>query len=85
MVSEINTKRSVGLTVFDKGVTIKIGNCTIPVSHNIPEPGSIVEVRYLYAHKNGSLYQPVYLGVRNDLDEKDASYSQIKFKSEIED
>jgi bifunctional non-homologous end joining protein LigD len=85
IVSEINTKRSVGLTVFDKGVTIKIGNCTIPVSHNIPEPGDIVEVRYLYAYKNGSLYQPVYLGVRNDLDEKDASYSQIKFKSEIED
>lgn len=85
MVSEINAKRSVGLTVFDKNVTIKIGNCTIPVSHNIPELGDIVEIRYLYAYKNGSLYQPVYLGVRNDLDEKDANYSQIKFKSEIED
>ena len=89
MVSEINAKRSVGLIVYETGVPVRfpvrIGNCTIPVSHPIPEVGDIVEIRYLYAYKNGSLYQPTYLGVRSDLDEKDINYSQIKFKSEVED
>lgn len=85
-VSEINAKRSVRLSVFDKtnNLWVSIGNCTIPVNHDIPSPGDIVEIKYLYAYKNGSLYQPTYLGVRLDLDQNDAIIDQIKFKSEDE-
>lgn len=85
-VSEINAKRSIKLSVKDKtnNLWISIGNCTIPVNHDIPAPGDIVEIKYLYAYKNGSLYQPIYLGVRVDLDENDAIIDQIKFKSENE-
>ena len=83
-VSEINAKRSIKLSVLDENSKywINVGNCTIPVNHDIPSPGDIVEIKYLYAYKNGSLYQPIYLGVRSDLDQNDAIYKQIKFKSE---
>lgn len=85
-VSEINAKRSVRLSVMDKknNLWVSIGNCTIPANHDIPNPGDIVEIKYLYAYKNGSLYQPIYLGVRLDLDQNDAIIDQIKFKSENE-
>lgn len=87
-VSEINAKRSVRLSVIDKTggrpVWVSIGNCTIPVNHPIPSPGEIVEIKYLYAYKNGSLYQPIYLGVRSDLDQNDANLEQLKFKSEVD-
>lgn len=82
VVSEINNKRSVGLNVYENNTAVFIGNCTIPVNHPIPSPGDIVEIKYLYAYKNGSLYQPIYLGTRTDLDEKDCEIKQIKFKSE---
>lgn len=83
-VSEINAKRSVRLSVLDENSKhwVNIGNCTIPSNHDVPNPGDIVEIKYLYAYKNGSLYQPIYLGVRSDLDQNDAIYKQIKFKSE---
>lgn len=84
-VSEVgNTKRSVSLRVYDNNLQVFIGNCTIPVNHPMPNKGDIVEIKYLYAYKNGSLYQPIYLGVRSDIDKNDCSYKQIKFKSEDE-
>lgn len=83
VVSEIsNKKRSVGVRVYEQGIPVFIGNCTIPVNHPIPNLGDVVEIKYLYAYKNGSLYQPIYLGVRSDIDENDCIYSQLKFKSE---
>jgi bifunctional non-homologous end joining protein LigD len=67
-----NAKRSVQLAVLDeKGDEVFIGNVTVPPSMDIPEVDSLVEVRYLYAHEGGSLYQPVLLGVRTDKDEAD--------------
>ena len=38
-------------------------------------------MRYLYAHPGGSLYQPVYLGPRDDVDREDCRLSQLKYKS----
>ncbi len=65
VVGGVNAKRSVTLELGGKN----IGNVTIPPSHDIPEPGQVVEIRYLYVTgKGGSLYQPVYLGVRDDVD-----------------
>ncbi|MEA3189292.1 MAG: bifunctional non-ous end joining protein LigD, partial [Chthoniobacter sp.] len=58
-------------------------NVTIPANHRIPGVGVIVEVRYLYAFKeSGSVFQPVYLGERNDVLASDCTTRQLKFKPE---
>lgn len=64
-VRRLNTKRSVALGVEGAGGKIVgVGNVTIPPNHDIPNEGELVKVRYLYAYRGGSLYQPVYLGSR---------------------
>lgn len=82
VVAKLNaTKRSVAIGGFDDdGHMHNLGNVTIPPNHEIPSKGDIVEVRYLYAYKGGSLYQPVYLGKRSDQDANDCSLSQLKYK-----
>jgi bifunctional non-homologous end joining protein LigD len=57
IVAEHNTTRSVGLKLFRQKHLC--GNVTIPPNLPIPKIGEIVEVRYLYAFRGGSLYQPV--------------------------
>ncbi|MHB1665879.1 WGR domain-containing protein [Thiomonas sp.] len=77
------SKRSVALELFDpqRDQWIPVGNVTIPANHAIPAIGEQAEIRYLYAYPDGgSLYQPVYLGVRDDLDPSSAQYGQLKFK-----
>jgi bifunctional non-homologous end joining protein LigD len=78
-------KRSVSLELMQGTQLVGVGNVTIPPNYPVPEPGGIVEVRYLYAHKGGSLYQPVYLGVRDDLTDDACQLSQLKYKSEDTD
>lgn len=84
IVKEQNeSKRSVYLQLFKNKKPVPAGKVTIPINFEIPQPGQIVEVRYLYAMKqSGSLYQPVYLGVREDIDKSDCTQAQLKFKSE---
>jgi bifunctional non-homologous end joining protein LigD len=65
----------------DKRKFYIVGNCTIPVNHEIPKVGELVEVNYLYAYRGGSLYQPVYKGPRPDQTEPDAVES-LQFKGE---
>ncbi len=63
---------------------VSIGNVTIPPNHEVPDVGSVVEVRYLYvAGKGGSLYQPVYLGVRNDVMPTECTFERqaLKYKA----
>lgn len=83
------TKRSISLEVFSVaaqtreqpfGDWVYVGNCTIPPNYPIPSVGDLVEVKYLYAYRGGSLYQPQYKGVRTDLELEDANISQLKFK-----
>jgi bifunctional non-homologous end joining protein LigD len=45
---------------------------------------SIVEIRYLYSYPDGSLYQPVLLGTRDDIDIEVCSVKQLKYKAEEE-
>lgn len=67
-----NAQRSIQVALRDeKGDEVFVGNVTVPVNQDIPEPDDLVEVRYLYAMDGGSLYQPTLLGVRTDLDEAD--------------
>ena len=81
-------KRSVGVTLLDGTVRVPVGNVTIPNTKvngqliPVPEENSIIEVRYLYAYRGGSLYQPVYLGPRDDVDAEECQISQLKYKPE---
>lgn len=77
-------RRSVGLQLVDGDKRVFLGKCTIPPNQNVPEVGSLVEVRYLYAYRNGAVYQPTYLGERNDSDLTDATISQLVYKAEVE-
>lgn len=76
------TKRSVSLEMLDgEGKWVGVGNVTVPADQDIPQAGDLVEVRYLYAYKGGSLYQPVLLGKRTDLEPSAATMAQLKFKA----
>jgi len=84
-VSEINDKRSVGLSLFNNNEMISVGNVTISSNFEVPHKEDIVEIKYLYAYRGGSLYQPVYLGKRSDIDKNECVLSQLKYKSEEDD
>lgn len=67
-----NTQRSIQVALRDEmNNEVFVGNVTVPVNQDIPDPDDLVEVRYLYAMAGGSLYQPTLLGLRTDLDEAD--------------
>jgi bifunctional non-homologous end joining protein LigD len=47
----------------------------------VPAVAQVVEVRYLYAFReSNALYQPVYLGPRNDVEQHECVLSQFKYK-----
>lgn len=81
VTSVSENKRSVSLGLLDESNTIvDMGKVTIPANHNIPKSNDIVEVRYLYAYPNGSLFQTTYLGLRNDVDKEECLTTQLKYK-----
>lgn len=83
IVGQVNTgKRSVEMWVKDEQVLKFVGNVTVYPNQEIPVQNSIIEVKYLYAYKDGSLFQPVLLGQRNDLDQDDCKIEQLKYKQE---
>ena len=83
VVAKINLKRSVEVSLFNGRSLVSCGNVTIPANHEIPQVGEVVEVRYLYAYRDSlALYQPVYLGPRDDVDAGECLVSQLKFKAE---
>lgn len=86
IVTEVNMQRSVAVHALDeRGAVVPLGNVTIPANKDVPKVGDVVEVRYLYCHRNGgSLFQAVYLGVRDDITREDCRTSQLKYKSEDE-
>ena len=85
LVAAINAKRSVAIEVWDASKLVSAGNVTIPVNQAIPHPGDIVEVRYLYAMPGGALFQPVYLGVRDDIAAVECTRDQLKFRRNPEE
>jgi len=85
IVSGHNSKRSVSLCLYDKDGFVGAGNVTIPPNHDIPAIGDLIDVRYLYAHKqSGSIYQPVYVGPRDDIQASECTVNQLKYKPESE-
>jgi bifunctional non-homologous end joining protein LigD len=79
--SWLNQKRSVEIGPLDEDGWTYAGNVTVPPSHNVPKPGDIIELRYLHAFpESGVLYQPLFLGVRSDIDPSECQVSQLKYK-----
>ena len=64
---------------------VSVGNVTIPPNRPLPKVGDIIEVAYLYAYPGGSLYQPVFLCPRTDLEIDTCSTRQLKYKPEGRD
>jgi bifunctional non-homologous end joining protein LigD len=85
VVTNVNARRSVQIGIVEGNSVVPAGNVTIPMDKDIPGIGDIVEVRYLYAFpESGALFQPVYLGVRDDIELKDCTRDQLQFKREPE-
>lgn len=83
LVSKVNAQRSVGISLLGRNGWQQAGNVTIPANHKIPATGEIVEVRYLYAFPESDiLFQPVYLGKRDDVDMGECTVQQLKYKPE---
>jgi bifunctional non-homologous end joining protein LigD len=79
------TKRSIQIELLRDGKPVNAGNVTVPANMDIPEPGEIVEVRYLYAiRKSGVLYQPVLLAIRDDIPVEECTTDQLKYKPEAQ-
>ncbi len=87
IVAGVNAgRRSVGLEALNEsGKSVYVGNVTIGVIHKVPAVGAVVEIRYLYAFREGCLFQPLFLGVRDDIDAKDCTMAQLKFRPEEND
>ena len=81
IVTKPNAKRSVSLILFHGEKVVSAGNVTIPPNQDIPAPGTVVECRYLYAFReSGSIYQPVYLGPREDIRAEECTTVQLKYQ-----
>ena len=80
IVAKVNARRSIEIALGGSSV----GNVTIPPNHALPAVGQVVEIRYLYVTgPGGSLYQPIYLGVRDDVRSEDCTVERqcIKYKA----
>jgi bifunctional non-homologous end joining protein LigD len=77
-------KRSVYIQMLDGKTLVDVGKVTVLPNFDIPKTGMLVEVQYLYRHVHGALYQPVYLGVRDDIDKPD-QVKTLKVKEGIDE
>ena len=83
LVAKVNRQRSVQISLLGKNGWQMAGNVTIPANHSIPQVGEVVELKFLYAHRESDvLVQPVYLGKRDDVDAAECRVSQLKYKPE---
>jgi bifunctional non-homologous end joining protein LigD len=83
IVVAVNKQRSVAVELL---ADVKLGNVTIPPNYEIPKIGQVVEVKYLYVKGlGGSLYQPIYLGVRDDVPMEDCTVQMQRLKYQAEE
>lgn len=86
VVASVNDKRSVELRLLNGNAWMPCGNVTIPLNFQVPEAGQVVEVRYLHAFKeSNALYQPVYLGPRQDVAPQECVPAQLKYKGSADE
>ena len=83
IVSKVNVgKRSIAIELYDGKRRVNVGNVTIPPNAAVPAAGSIADIRYLHAFRNGSIYQPLFLHLRDDVDANDCTTAQLKYRSD---
>jgi len=84
IVSSISAvKSSIGIHVFGSdNLPVAIGNVTLYPNSSSLKVGDIVEVKYLYYNEGGSLYQPVLLAKRNDVDPDECTLAKLKRKKD---
>jgi bifunctional non-homologous end joining protein LigD len=76
-------KESIGIGLFNDAFEMtEVGNATVYANIDKPKVGDIVEVEYLYAFREGSVFQPVLLGTRDDITAADCTTNQLKYKKE---
>ena len=73
-------KSSVTIQLYDHGKLTDVGHVTIAANQKMPPPGAVIEVRYLYAYKGGSLVQATFIDVRDDIDPPECTTDQLKWK-----
>jgi len=76
-------KRSVYISCLNGTNEVEVGKVTILPNFPVPKVGTLVEVKYLYRHVHGALYQPIYLGERDDVDQAD-QVSTLKIKEGVD-
>jgi bifunctional non-homologous end joining protein LigD len=76
-----NDRHSVALAVFDdRGMRVPVGNLTIPPNTPLPPVGAVLALKYLYAFDGGSLFQPSFIGVRDDIGADECTIDQLVYK-----
>lgn len=78
-------RHSIGMEVLDGGKWVFVGNCTVSQKADLPQIGCVVEIRYLNYRAGGSLYQPTFLGIRDDVDAEECVIGQLRHKAKEED
>jgi len=53
--------------------------------HGFALSAAIIECRYLYAFKGGSIFQPIYLGQRDDIPSQECTLGQLKYKPDLDE
>lgn len=85
VLNQSDVKSSIEVGVYEEdGTELPVGNVTVYPNQVTPAIGDVVEIKYLYWYPNGSLYQPVLLTVRDDVDKEECLVTQLKPKQEIE-
>ena len=91
VVTGRNARRSVSLGLYsgdgegNADTLVPAGNVTIPVNHESPQMGTVIDVKFLYAlRQSGSIYQPVYIGPRTDIPAAECTTDQLKYKAEAQ-
>lgn len=83
IVNKLNDKRSVEIALYEGNDLTLVGNVSIPPNKEMPAKSEVIEVQYLYAFKGGSLFQPVYIGKRDDILPSECDTNQLKYKQEL--
>lgn len=74
-------RASIGMELYNRNGREFVGYCTC-VLNPLPAPGSIAEIKYLYAYRGGRIYQPAFKELRDDVDPEECTTAQLKYKSE---
>jgi bifunctional non-homologous end joining protein LigD len=74
-----DNKSSIGIELIGPNGREFVGYCGCNKDIAI---GSIVDIKYLYAYKEGCLYQPIFLKIRNDVSIEECTTSQLKYKKD---